>query len=67
MKIKLNNEVVTLPDDPINVSALIELRKIPQVGTAVACNGKLVPHSRWDEVLIRENDDVVIISAAYGG
>lgn len=67
MKIKINNEQVVTPSDEMTVSELLIWRNIPEGGTAVAINGKLIPKSGRDIQYIKDQDDIVIISAAYGG
>lgn len=36
-------------------------------GMAVAVNGKVVRRPDWDSRILNEGDDIIIISAAYGG
>lgn len=67
MKIDINNQPVEIPDDISDVESLMLWRKIPTIGTAVALNGKLVPHSKWKDTTLKDNDAIVVISAAYGG
>lgn len=67
MTIRLNNELITTPAEEMSVQALLEWRNIPLQGTAVALNDKLVRRGEWERILLKENDNVVIISAAFGG
>lgn len=67
MHIKINNERIIIPDEQLNVKELLTSRNYPEQGTAVALNGKLVTHNNWESTYIKENDDIVIISAAFGG
>ena len=67
MYIKFNNELINLPDNPTTVKELLDMKSISSNGTAVAINGKLAPRSRWEVITLSENDDVVVISAAFGG
>ncbi|MCM1005692.1 MAG: sulfur carrier protein ThiS [Prevotella sp.] len=66
MEIKLNSKPLTL-DHSINVAELLEMQKISTGGTAVAINGKIVRRSDWEMRMVNGGDDIVIISAAYGG
>ena len=67
MHIKLNNETVALPSDTKTISDLLKWRGISEQGTAVALNGRLAERTKWDITDLKDNDDVVIINAAFGG
>ena len=67
MHIKLNNEIIEFPDGNTTISDLLSSRNIKQEGTAVARNGKLVERAKWELAVLENNDDIVIISAAFGG
>ena len=67
MHIRLNNEIIEIPRDDMNVRELLDWRNIPAQGTAVALNGVISNRTKWDNIYLKENDDVVIISAAFGG
>lgn len=67
MTVILNNEPVSLPDERISLHGLLELRNIPLQGTAVALNDKLVRRTEWENVSLKEKDNIVVISAAFGG
>lgn len=66
MKLTVNSNEFVAPDD-YTVSQLVARLNIPSAGTAVAVNGKLVPQLMWPETKLRHGDDILIISAAYGG
>lgn len=65
--VRINNEAVSLPEDNMTLRRLLEWRGVPEGGTAAAVNGRLVPRSKWDSVMMNPDDDVVVISAAFGG
>ena len=67
MKLKLNNEILELPSDVFTLKQLIEWRDIPAQGTAIALNGRLIERTKWDITQLHDNDDIVIITAAFGG
>lgn len=67
MRLKINNEPVDISGDNINVNQLLAERGVSIQGTAVAINGRLAPRDRWETIRLNENDDIVIISAAFGG
>lgn len=64
MKIKVNNEL----RDIVEGSSLADiLKEIPQAGTATALNGIFVPKDAREATILRDGDELTIISAAYGG
>lgn len=67
MIIKLNNEPLNVPSDHMNVCELLEWRNIPNAGTAVAINNRLVPRGQWSSRYLCADDEIVVISAAFGG
>lgn len=67
MKIKINNDIFETAGPVITVSELLSIRGFSPTGTAVAVNDRLIARDRWDIFKIEEDDDVTIISAAFGG
>lgn len=67
MTIKLNNETTRLPEEDMTVEGLLAWKGVNPNGTAVAVNGRLVKRESWNAVRLSDDDDVVIISAAFGG
>lgn len=67
MKIKLNNETIELQHNHFSIKELLELKNIRPNGTALAINGKLIKQGQWDSIQLKENDDIIVISAAFGG
>lgn len=67
MTIKLNNEIIKISEDSITISELILSKNIKSNGTAIAVNGKLIPRNSWNNHHIFEGDDIILISAAFGG
>lgn len=66
MKILFNSEEINIPENS-TISMLKELKNAPKTGVAVAVNGKIVVGKNHDTFILKENDDVILISAAYGG
>ena len=51
-----------------SVAALLSAEGLISAGgMAVAVNGKVVRRPDWETRILNENDDVIIINAAYGG
>lgn len=67
MKITINNELLDAPAADMTVREILSWRNIPDSGTAVAVNNRLVTRVQWDAVRIKEGDDITLISAAFGG
>ena len=67
MNIKINNKTVSLPKDDMSVRDVLQLMEIKSGGTAVAINDKLVKRDLWDSIKINDNDEITIITAAFGG
>ncbi|MDE6510899.1 MAG: sulfur carrier protein ThiS [Muribaculaceae bacterium] len=64
MKINVNNQ----PRDIAEGSTIADLLKdIPEEGTATALNGRFISREARQTAILREGDEVVVISAAYGG
>ena len=65
MKIKVNNkEVETGASNLLILSLELEL---PQTGIAVAVNNRMIPRTEWEQFVLYENDELVIIKAVCGG
>lgn len=50
-----------------NLSELIAERNIPLQGIAVAVNSQIIPRHQWDQQILSENDNIMVISATRGG
>ncbi len=68
MELKINNQTKYFATDNLTVQALLDL-EIPekQNGIALAINNTVIPKSHWNSHLIKETDDILIISATQGG
>jgi sulfur carrier protein len=68
MELKINNQTKQFPLDSLTVQVLLDL-EIPekQNGIALAINNTVIPKSNWNSHLIKETDDILIISATQGG
>lgn len=67
MTIELNNKTFELPAECRTIHDLVALKNIPQGGTAISVNDRLVRHADWASTELNDNDRVIIISAAFGG
>lgn len=67
MKLLLNNQTVDSPYEPITLSQFLVENYKSLRGMAVALNNKLVSRDRWDITKLKPMDDVVVITASFGG
>ena len=68
MELKINQQVKQFNAESLSVQSLLDL-EIPhkQNGIAVAINNTVVPKIKWNEFLVKETDEILIISATQGG
>lgn len=68
MELKINQQTKQFNTETLSVQALLDL-EIPnkQNGIAVAVNNTVVPKLHWNEFLVQETDEILIISATQGG
>ena len=68
MELKINNQTKQFTTDSLTVQALLDLEiPVKQNGIALAINNTVIPKSNWNSHLIKETDDILIISATQGG
>ncbi|MCM1153225.1 MAG: sulfur carrier protein ThiS [Muribaculum sp.] len=67
MKVYINNETLQLPAQILTVENLMKWKQIPEQGTAIAVNDKLVMKRNWSATLLHEDDRITVITAAFGG
>lgn len=68
MKFKLNNEELDRQESQIELIPLLKEKKLYiDRGIAVAINDEILPKSNWDNYLVKENDNILIITATQGG
>lgn len=66
MDIRLNNKSIQI-DESISVQQLIDEQNISSKGIAVAINNSVIAKSNWSDTEIKENDNIIIITATQGG
>jgi sulfur carrier protein len=68
MELKINQQTKQFNTETLSVQTLLDL-EIPnkQNGIAVAVNNTVVPKLDWNEFLVQETDEILIISATQGG
>lgn len=67
MKIKVNEKEIECPDG-CNITSLLELIEVDATkGIAIAMQNTVIPRTQWKETILKENDQLVVISATRGG
>ena len=65
MKIKINNKEVETAAK--TVTELAAEQTLPEKGVAIAISNNMVPRTEWNNRLLNEGDDIVILKAFCGG
>jgi len=66
VQVKLNGEPRELPDGSTIAQAVAVLTAAPS-GVAAAVNGDVVPRGSWAATLLRDGDQVEVVTAVQGG
>jgi sulfur carrier protein len=66
MEIKFNGEKLSVQVNNLG-QLLSEKDLFEKTGIAVAINSSVMSKSKWNETLLQENDEILIITAAAGG
>ncbi|MCD8387375.1 MAG: sulfur carrier protein ThiS [Bacteroidales bacterium] len=66
MQIIVNDEKQEVAEG-LTLAQLVKELNVPERGTAVALNDKIAKRADWEAIVLNPNDNVLIISAAYGG
>ena len=66
LQVKLNGEPRALPAGSTIPRAVAEL-PTAAAGVAAAVNGDVVPRGSWDATLLRDGDQVEVVTAVQGG
>lgn len=67
MNIILNSQLTPLPSNIITLKDLMDWKKIPSDATAIAINGKIAKLHEADSIKLHQDDNLMIITAAFGG
>lgn len=65
MNITVNNKKQVVESE--NLTQLIDELAIETKGIAIALNNKVVPRSDWDSTTLSHDDQIIIVSAVFGG
>jgi sulfur carrier protein len=50
-----------------NLNQLIKIFSLPQLGSVVAVNDRIVQKDRWDDTLLNDGDQISIFQVIAGG
>lgn len=68
MKLSVNGEWRTLPDDGLVLGVFLEREGVDATkGIAVAVNDRVAPRSKWTETRLADGDRIEIVTARQGG
>jgi thiamine biosynthesis protein ThiS len=67
MEIRLNNEPVTLKEETITLSRLLEVTKYSFRLRIVKVNGRLINRDDYDTEIVSDGDDVQVVYLMSGG
>jgi len=67
MKVVLNDVEQTVPEGQLLEAFLYEAAVLSQKGIAVAVNYAVISKVAWKEHQLKENDQIMIITATAGG
>lgn len=67
MKVLINGKETIIPDGSIVNALLHSLEIATDTPIAVAVNNNVIERAEWEAVVIKENDNIIIISAICGG
>lgn len=67
MRLKVNQEDHTFEDVAMTVAGFVARNELPVKSIVIALNGEIIPHSAWENVELKDGDDVEIVRAVAGG
>lgn len=67
MEIRLNNEPVTLMEESISLTRLLEVKKYTFRLRIVKVNGRLIERDNYDSETVRDGDEVQVVYLMSGG
>ena len=67
MKIKVNSDILEVNQEHPLIFLLERLALSDKKGIAVAVNAEVISKKNWNQFVLHENDEVIIIEAAQGG
>jgi sulfur carrier protein len=66
MQIIINQRPVVVEEE-VSLKEALNTFDLAQKGIAVAVNSVVIPNDKWQECVLEENDEIMIIRATQGG
>jgi sulfur carrier protein len=67
MRITLNNKPESFKQDQINISELLKLKNFTFKMLVIKVNGKLIKKDSYDNFVIKDGDNVMVLHLVSGG
>jgi len=67
MKILVNGNLKQFETTSMTIAELVNALNIVGKRIAVECNGEIVPRSQYDQVTLKEGDELEVVGAVGGG
>ena len=67
MKIKLNNRNEEIAEDRLTVQQLLEIKNFTFKMLIIRINGNIVKKDQYNETIIHDGDDVMVLHLISGG
>ncbi len=68
MNIKINHQPEAFQEKSLTLEQLLAKKNLlHKKGIAIAVNDEVIPASKWSHVQIKENDEILIVTATQGG
>jgi len=67
MKIILNNRNETIDKEPVSVKELLEIKNFTFKMLVIKINGKLIKKDQYENSLIHDGDNVIVMHLVSGG
>ena len=66
MKARINNSEREMADGT-TIAMIAQAEGLPDRGVAIAVNGEIVQRTEWNERIVSNGDDIIILKAFCGG
>lgn len=67
MQVKINDQVHQFKQAQSIQATLEQLNHASNKGIAIAINNEVIPKSKWNDHLLADQDEVLIVTATQGG
>jgi sulfur carrier protein len=67
MNIKINGNFCEIDDNSNLINVLDKIQIENRFGIAVAVNNVVVAKTEWEKYIVKNQDDIIIINAIFGG